>query len=129
MTVVVDFSSVVLTFKLNAFWNEGCLAHHSGWGLWVVLIFFGGLSRHGLEQIEKPVSVNKVDSRPNQTSQDEKCDNDDRSQLGGAPRLDQAWSLTQINSVNFAQPRISEKRAFSTNTQSRFVSVVVDLCA
>ena len=38
----------------------------------------------------------------------------------------QVWSLTQFYSVDFSQSRIDVKRAFSTNAQSRFASVVVD---
>ena len=34
------------------------------------------------------------------------------------------WSLTQFYSVDFSQSKIGVKRAFSTNTQSRFASVV-----
>ena len=40
--------------------------------------------------------------------------------------ITQVWSPTQLYSVDFSQPRISVKSAFSTNTQSRFASVVVD---
>ena len=38
----------------------------------------------------------------------------------------QVWSLVQFFTVNFSQSRIGVKSAFSTNTQSRFASVVVD---
>ena len=38
----------------------------------------------------------------------------------------QVWSLTQFYSVDFSQSRIGVKSAFSTNTLSRFVSVVAD---
>ena len=38
----------------------------------------------------------------------------------------QVWSSTQFYSVDFSQSRIGVKSAFSTNAQSRFVSVVVD---
>ena len=38
----------------------------------------------------------------------------------------QVWSLTQFYSVDFSQSRIIVKSAFSTNAQSRFMSVVVD---
>ena len=38
----------------------------------------------------------------------------------------QVWSLTRFYSVDFSQSRIGVKSAFSTNTQSRFASVVVD---
>ena len=43
-------------------------------------------------------------------------------------REQQVWSLTQFYSVDFSQSWISVKRisVFSTNTQSRFASVVVD---
>ena len=40
---------------------------------------------------------------------------------------DQVWSLTQFYSVDFLQSRITEEKfVFSTNTQSRFASVVLD---
>ena len=38
---------------------------------------------------------------------------------------DQVWSLPQFYSVDFSRSRIGVKSAFSTNTQSRFVSVVL----
>ena len=40
----------------------------------------------------------------------------------------QVWSLTQLYSVDFSQSRI-DKSALSTNTQSRFASIVVDFRA
>ena len=39
----------------------------------------------------------------------------------------QVWSLTQLYSVEFSQSRIGVKSAFSTNTQSRFVSAIFDI--
>ena len=39
---------------------------------------------------------------------------------------EQVWSLTQFYSVDFLQSSIGVKSAFSTNTQSRVASVVVD---
>ena len=40
--------------------------------------------------------------------------------------FEQVWSLTQFYSVDLSQSSIGVKSAFSTNTQSRFASVVVD---
>ena len=37
----------------------------------------------------------------------------------------QVWSLTQLYSVDFSKSRIVGKKAFSTNAQSGFASVVV----
>ena len=38
----------------------------------------------------------------------------------------QVWSLTRFYSVDFSKSKIGVKSAFSTNAQSRFLSVVVD---
>ena len=38
----------------------------------------------------------------------------------------QVWSLTQFYSIDFSKSRIDVKQTFSTNAQSRIVSVVVD---
>ena len=48
--------------------------------------------------------------------------------VGLANRLgvDRVWPLTQFYSVDFSKSRIDVKKLFSTNTQSRFASVVVD---
>ena len=43
------------------------------------------------------------------------------------PREDQVWSLTQLYSVDFSKSRIGVKSVFSTNSQSRFASVVDDV--
>ena len=42
-----------------------------------------------------------------------------------APGEKQVWSLTQLNSVDFSQSRISTKNPFSTNAQTKFASVVI----
>ena len=38
----------------------------------------------------------------------------------------EVWSLTQFYSVDFSKSRSGVKNAFSTNTQSRFASAVLD---